>query len=77
MTNRRAVHQTGSTKHSNTIFQMLVPEEDRIKADVRLVQIEVEHLLVEGELLVRIDLLGKIDSRLDIIREGLYIGKLT
>ena len=56
---------------------MLVPEEDRIKADVRLVQIEVEHLLVEGELLVRIDLLGKIDSRLDIIREGLYIGKLT
>ena len=51
---------------------MLVPEEGRIKADVRLVQIEVERLLVEGELLVRIDLLGKIDFRRDIILEGEY-----
>ena len=75
MTNRRAVHQTGSTKHSNTIFRMLVPEEGRIKGDVRLVQIEVEHLLVVGEHLVRIDLLDKIDFLLDIILEGLY--KLT
>ena len=54
---------------------MLVPEEDRIKADVRSVQIEVEHLLVVGEHLVRIDLLDKIDFLLGIILEGLY--KLT
>ena len=51
---------------------MLVPEEGRIKADVRSVQIEVEHLLVVGEHLVRIDLLDKIDFLLDIILEGLY-----
>ena len=54
---------------------MLVPEEDRIKADVRLVQIEVERLLVEGDHLVPTDLLDRIDFRLDIIPEGLY--KLT
>ena len=75
MTNHRAAHQTGSTKHLNTIFQMLVPEEVRTKVDDRLVQIEVEHRLVEGELLVPIDLLDKIDFHLDIIPEGEY--KLT
>ena len=54
---------------------MLVPEEVRTKVDDRLVQIEVEHRLVEGELLVPIDLLDKIDFHLDIIPEGEY--KLT
>ena len=42
MTNLKAVHQTGSIKHLNTIFQMLVPVEGRTKADDRLVQKEVE-----------------------------------